>query len=187
MLSPPQILLLLSLHLLLLLLLLSPSSPSPPPVLIIGAAGAIGRALTESLLDAGVPVVAALRRTPLPDAVSGHSLLTQVFGVDCLSASSIESVFASNPTVQTVWNLAAPLSVETAADPLLAHDVVVGGMDRVLQAMRRHGVPNICFSDSIGSYGKEAPREGATAKWLLENPGQDPGSDYGEERRGEGG
>lgn len=37
----------------------------------------------------------------------------------------------------------------------------------------------ICFSDSIGSYGLKAPREGATADWLVENPTQDPGSDYG--------
>ena len=47
----------------------------------------------------------------------------------------------------------------------------------------RYSVPRILFSDSIGSYGFDVPRAGATARWLIENPLQDPGSDYGVQKR----
>ena len=33
----------------------------------------------------------------------------------------------------TVWNLAAPLSVETALDPAVAEAVTIGGMEKVSQ------------------------------------------------------
>ena len=50
--------------------------------------------------------------------------------------------------------------------------------------MSEVGARRICFTDSIGSFGAEAPREGTTARWLTENPEQDPGSDYGLQKRG---
>jgi len=84
--------------------------------------------------------------------------------------------------VGVVWNLAAPLSVETANDPSVAEDVTVKGFERLIKAMDKANMPaetKICFSDSIGSYGRSAPRNEATADWLVENPTQDPGSDYG--------
>ena len=37
--------------------------------------------------------------------------------------------------VHTVWNLAAPLSVETAKNPLIARQVTINGMRNVLWAM----------------------------------------------------
>jgi threonine 3-dehydrogenase len=84
--------------------------------------------------------------------------------------------------IAVVWNLAAPLSVETANDPNVAKDVTVGGFERLINAMDKANMPEstrICFSDSIGSYGLSAPRKEATADWLVKNPEQDPGSDYG--------
>lgn len=68
-------------------------------------------------------------------------------------------------------------------DPELAEDVTVGGMKNVLSAMRSVGARRICFTDSIGSFGAAAPRDGATARWLDENPDQEPGSDYGRQKR----
>lgn len=135
----------------------------------------------------------------------------------------------------TVWNLAAPLSVETARNPDVARGVTVGGMKNVLEAMTEwnesvgwtslsgrstdggtgsgsgndstsdgngsnfvqlssntsnsnsNDIPfvftRLMFTDSIGSFGATAPRTGATARWLIENPDQDPGSDYGLQKR----
>jgi len=54
----------------------------------------------------------------------------------------------------------------------------------VLDAMFAVGARRICFTDSIGSFGMMAPRRGATARWLTENPEQDPGSDSGRQKRG---
>lgn len=158
------------------------SSSEVKKILIIGAAGAIGKCLTERLLKNGIEVVAALRKTPLPEELSELPGLYQEFGVDCTDEESIRRCFEKHGGIDCCWNLAAPLSVETAGNPDLAYDVVVNGMDRLLKVMRDYAVPRICFSDSIGSYGGEAPRE-SSAAWLVANPTQDPGSAYGEQKR----
>ncbi len=152
-------------------------------VLVIGAAGAIGKCLVEKMLSEGLEVVAGLRKTPLPVDLTSRTGLIQEFGVDCTDAASIRKCFENHSPIDTVWNLAAPLSVETAGNPDHAFNVVVNGMDRLLQAMREFNVPRICFSDSIGSYGGSSPRELAPASWLVANPEQDPGSDYGVQKR----
>ena len=157
--------------------------PSVRRVLVIGAAGAIGKCLVEKLLSENIEVVAALRKTPLPEAITRKKGLIQEFGVDCTDSTSIRRCFEKHSPIDTVWNLAAPLSVETASNPDHAFNVVVNGMEHILQAMRAFNVPRICFSDSIGSFGGDAPRELASASWLVSNPTQDPGSDYGVQKR----
>ena len=148
--------------------------------LVFGGAGAIGRRLIAALLARDGPgsVVAALRTTPLPPALA--SQCTCVFNVDVCKEGAVAALFREHgPSIACVWNLAAPLSVETAADPQLARATTVGGMSNILHAMHASGVRKICFSDSIGSFGASAPREDAPASWLVAHPAQDPGSDYG--------
>ena len=53
----------------------------------------------------------------------------------------------------------------------------------MLRVMNEFNVRNIFFSDSIGSFGMDSPREGSSASWLLTNPLQDPGSDYGKQKK----
>lgn len=161
----------------------SASDTAPKCVLVIGAAGAIGKCLVEYMLRQGLQVVAGLRKTPLDDSLTTQENLKCVFGVDCTDAASIRRCFELHPMIDCVWNLAAPLSVETARNPEHAFNVVVNGMTNLLTAMREFNVPRICFSDSIGSYGYEAPRKNATAAWLVQNPTQDPGSEYGVQKR----
>ncbi len=162
--------------------------PGERTVLVIGATGAIGRSLVAQLCASGVTVVAAVRRTPLPESLvreyggDGGRLKLQS-GVDVRDADSIARAFAPHARVDAVWMLAAPLSVESAKDPAAARDVVVGGLERLLRVMSARGVPRICFSDSIGSFGRDAPREGCSASWLTAHPEQDPGSAYGRQKR----
>jgi nucleoside-diphosphate-sugar epimerase len=110
---------------------------------------------------------------------------TCVGGVDVTNSDTLNKLFKEHADENTtVWNLAAPLSVETALDPKVAEAVTIGGMGKVLDAMKTVGARRICFTDSIGSFGATSPRVGATARWLIENPTQDPGSDYGLQKRG---
>ena len=158
--------------------------PAPGAVLVIGGAGAIGKRLIAALLARGGAgsVVAALRSTPLPAALAARAVCE--FGVDVRDEASLARLLAKHaPCIGWVWNLAAPLSVETAADPAVARDVTVGGLERLLRAMRGAGLSRVCFSDSIGSFGAAAPRERAPAAWLAAHPAQDPGSDYGAQKR----
>ena len=155
--------------------------------LIIGAAGAIGKRLCSALSKQGTRVVASDRMEQIPGSLirSLNSDSVAVGNVDVRDNEALQNLFREYADENTtVWNLAAPLSVETAMDPKIAEAVTVGGMGNVLDAMKEVGARRICFTDSIGSYGASAPRSGATARWLTENPTQDPGSDYGLQKRG---
>lgn len=160
--------------------------PERPSTLIIGAAGAVGKRLWAALTARGTRVIAVDRmHVPgnLARIMEKNSGIC-IGGIDVCDATSIKTLFREHcDESTTVWNLAAPLSVETALNPALAEAVTVGGMQNVLRAMAEVGARRICFTDSIGSFGAEAPREDATARWLHANPRQDPGSDYGRQKR----
>jgi nucleoside-diphosphate-sugar epimerase len=153
-------------------------------IVIIGASGVIGQRLVEALANRGWIVVAALHRSPLPASLSQHPNIVQEFGFNIRDADAVNKLISKH-ALETfcVWNLAAPLSVETQNDPNAAEDVTVNGMRRVLKAMKTYGVRRVCFSDSIGSYGATSPREDVSAGWLLDYPLQDPGSEYGRQKR----
>jgi len=162
-------------------------------ILIFGASGAIGKQLVREVTSkhGAQSVIAVLRKTPLPQTLThgdnGEELVTCEFGVDLRDQESVEHVVAKHAsTITAVWNLAAPLSVETEADPQVAEDVTVGGFTRVITAMDKAdllGSTRLLFSDSIGSFGGAAPRTHAQASWLVHNPAQDPGSEYGRQKR----
>ena len=155
--------------------------------LIIGAAGAIGKRLCEALTAKGHRVIASDRMVQLPGSIkrSMGDLGTCVGSIDVRDMDALRKLFQEHADSNTtVWNLAAPLSVDTALDPAVAEAVTVGGMKNVLTAMSEVGARKICFTDSIGSFGASSPRVGATAAWLTENPDQDPGSAYGLQKRG---
>eukprot|EP00009_Paramoeba_aestuarina_P010135 CAMPEP_0201526842 /NCGR_PEP_ID=MMETSP0161_2-20130828/33139_1 /ASSEMBLY_ACC=CAM_ASM_000251 /TAXON_ID=180227 /ORGANISM="Neoparamoeba aestuarina, Strain SoJaBio B1-5/56/2" /LENGTH=411 /DNA_ID=CAMNT_0047927399 /DNA_START=24 /DNA_END=1256 /DNA_ORIENTATION=+ len=152
-------------------------------VLIIGAAGAVGKKLVRALASRGEAVVASDRMSKLPRNIQQIAAATEP-NVDVRDVENLRRLFEKYPDVKTVWNLAAPLSVETAINPKIAEEITIGGMNNVLTVMGETGTRKICFTDSIGSFGKSAPRENCSARWLRENPTQDPGSDYGIQKRG---
>lgn len=152
-------------------------------VLIIGAAGAVGKRLVGALAARGEAIVAADRLPQLPGRLARLAAAAEP-NVDVRDPAALRGLFRRHPEVHTVWNLAAPLSVETAMDPTVAEQVTIGGMRNVLEAMGEAGVRKILFTDSIGSFGAQAPRQQCTARWLTQNPNQDPGSDYGRQKRG---
>jgi threonine 3-dehydrogenase len=164
------------------------SFPTKKNVLVIGASGAIGKKLVQYFLEHDIQVIAAIRKTPLPSQLTNKyeksNLLIQEFGVDVRNRVTLLNVFKKYEKIDAVWMLAAPLSIEAAQNPIFSHEVVVGGMKNILSVMNESGnSKRICFSDSIGSYGCDAPRLNCTAEWLTTHPKQDPGSEYGKQKR----
>jgi len=154
-----------------------------PKGLIIGAAGAVGKRLCAAMTRAGTRVIAADRMKYMPSTIQAVAD-TSIGSVDVRDKEALKQLFRDYADeTTTVWNLASPLSVETAMSPELAEAVVIGGMRNVLDAMKEVGCRRICFTDSIGSFGSTSPREDVSGHWLVENPTQDPGSDYGKQKR----
>jgi nucleoside-diphosphate-sugar epimerase len=154
-----------------------------PRVLIIGAAGAVGKRLCSALSRAGADVVAADRMQFIPSTVR-YVAKTCVGNVDVRDREAMRALFKEHVDENTtVWNLASPLSVETAMNPEVAEAITIGGMKNTIEAMKEVGCRRICFTDSIGSFGCTSPRDDIAGSWLVENPTQDPGSDYGRQKR----
>ena len=89
----------------------------------------------------------------MPSTVQ-HVASKCIGGIDVRDRLALQKLFAEHADQKTtIWNLAAPLSVETAMKPELAEEVTIGGMKNVLEAMAEVGCRRICFTDSIGSFG----------------------------------
>ena len=139
-----------------------------PRVLIIGAAGAVGKRLCNALSRAGAEVVAADRMQFIPSTVR-YVASTSVGGIDVRDAGALRKLFKEQADENTtVWNLASPLSVETAINPDIAEAITIGGMTNVLEAMKEVGCRRICFTDSIGSFGGTSPRHDVSPSWLVD-------------------
>jgi nucleoside-diphosphate-sugar epimerase len=95
-------------------------APPNSTTLIIGAAGAIGKRLCAALSQQGTRVIASDRMEHLPGSLKrdlGPTSLS-VGNVDVRDKESLRQLFHDHADEHTtVWNLAAPLSVETAMDP----------------------------------------------------------------------
>ena len=87
---------------------------------MIGATGAIGQALVPSLVkEYGLKnVLIPLHRSSLPDELM--KMVTVEYGFDIRDEESIRRVFQIHSgCIDSVWNLAAPLSVDTAKGMLV--------------------------------------------------------------------
>ena len=86
----------------------------------------MGKRLCAALVARGHRVIASDRMESLPGTLkrSLGELGTCVGSVDVCDAQALRALFREHADERTtVWNLAAPLSVETAMDPALAEAV----------------------------------------------------------------
>mmetsp|Transcript_30789 Transcript_30789/g.71936 ORF Transcript_30789/g.71936 Transcript_30789/m.71936 type:complete len:333 (+) Transcript_30789:107-1105(+) len=142
--------------------------------LVLGAAGPVGKRVISALVSRGNNVVAAIRSTPLPDHLQ-TTVAEQYLNVDVLDIDRLHKIFKRHPEIKTVWCMSlAPFSHAEAQ---------VNGMRNVLQTMKEANVGKMIFMDSVASFGATAPRRDCSARWLSENPGQDPGHEVGVVKR----
>lgn len=125
-------------------------------ILITGATGQIGTALTRALRAkyGGANVIAAgHRRSPVLDMVEQGPFCR----IDVTQREELESVVAET-AVDTVFHLAALLSADAENKPQRAWDVNMGGLLNVLEIARSHGCA-VFFPSSIGAFGPLTPPE----------------------------
>mmetsp|Transcript_31079 Transcript_31079/g.71053 ORF Transcript_31079/g.71053 Transcript_31079/m.71053 type:complete len:333 (+) Transcript_31079:39-1037(+) len=142
--------------------------------LVIGAAGPVGKRVIGALVSRGHHVVAAIRSTPLPDHLQ-TTVAGQYLDVDVLDKQRMRQIFAKHPAIRTVWCMSLA--------PMAHREAQVEGLANVLNLMKEEGVRKLILLDSVASFGSTAPRQGCSARWLHENPLQDPGSEVGIARR----
>ncbi len=124
-------------------------------VLVIGATGQIGSELTMVLRQhvGNNHVVAGYIKGAEPKGVLKESGPAEL--CDVTSAEMIEGI-VTKYGIDTIYNLAALLSVVAESKPLLAWHIGIDGLMNVLEVARKHGCA-VFTPSSIGSFGPETP------------------------------
>ena len=124
-------------------------------ILVIGATGQIGSELTLELRKryGNTHVVAGYIQGAEPKGELKESGPTEI--VDVTDQEVIEAV-VKKYQIDTIYNLAALLSVVAESKPKLAWKIGVDGLWNVLEVARMHGCA-VFTPSSIGSFGTDTP------------------------------
>jgi UDP-glucuronate 4-epimerase len=158
----------------------------PRTVLVTGGAGFIGSWLSEALLDRGDRVTVIdnfdhfydpQRKRANISSFSGHPNFTLVEG-DIRDPKALDAALEIAPH-DAVVHLAARAGVRPSiADPALYDSVNVVGTTTLLEALRRHRVPQLVFGSSSSVYGSTTP-----VPFSEDRPADRPSSPYGYTKR----
>ncbi len=133
-------------------------------ILIIGAAGMVGRKLTDALVKSGRLGGKAIGKLTLADVVLPQA--TQFSGEvktregDLSLVADAQSMVSRRPDV--IFNLAAIVSGEAEADFEKGYRINLDGMRNLLEAIRLEGLkqpykPKLVFTSSIAVFGAPFP------------------------------
>ena len=126
-------------------------------VLVTGAAGFIGSAVTRALLGRGVRVVAMLE--PGADHRNLEDLDVERVEADLRDR---DGVHRATKECRAVFHVAA-LYRFWARDPRQFYDVNVGGARNIIEASGRAGVERVVYTSTVGTLGLDAAHRGGTA------------------------
>ena len=133
-------------------------------VLVIGAAGMVGRKLVAALLDAGQVGGRGISALTLADVAEPPAIAAQVpvtlVATDLSAAGAAEALIADRPDV--IFHLAAIVSGEAEADFEKGYRINLDGTRLLFEAIRLAGQtapyrPRLVFTSSIAVFGEPLP------------------------------
>ena len=133
-------------------------------VLIIGAAGMVGRKLSAALLKSGRIGKAEITRFTLADVIQPEKIPfagpVETVATDLSAPGAAEKLIAARPDV--IFHLAAIVSGEAEADFEKGYRINLDGTRLLLEAIRHEGMkapykPRLVFTSSIAVFGAPFP------------------------------
>src|SRR5665213_2344011 len=129
-------------------------------ILIIGAAGMVGRKLTAALVKAGAVAGKPIEKLTLADVVKPEAVAfsgtVETIATDLSAPGAAPSLIAGRPDL--IFHLAAIVSGEAEADFDKGYRINLDGTRFLLEAIRQEGlkspyVPRLVFTSSIAVFG----------------------------------
>lgn len=133
-------------------------------ILVTGATGQIGSELVPELRRryGGENVIVGIHRRP-PQGDLGSGPLEKV---DVTNKDMVAGV-VKDYDIDTIYHMAAILSVAGEENPWLAWDVNVNGTYNVLEVSRENSINRVFIPSSIAAFGTETPRENTPQDTVL--------------------
>lgn len=135
-------------------------------ILIIGAAGMIGRKLTDRLVANRTLGDQPLTHLTLVDVVApaaprGFAGTVDVLTADLSEGSTADGLVAARPNI--IYHLAAIVSGEAESDFAKGYRINLDGTRHLFEAIRREGMreaykPRVIFTSSVAVFGAPLPR-----------------------------
>lgn len=133
-------------------------------ILIIGAAGMVGRKLTAGLATAGQVGGKEIDKLTLADVIKPEPVLyagaVETIVTDLSAPGAAQALIASRPDL--IFHLAAIVSGEAEADFEKGYRINLDGMRFLLEAIRLEGInrpyiPKLVFTSSVAVFGAPFP------------------------------
>ena len=133
-------------------------------ILIIGAAGMVGRKLTAGLVKAGQVGGKEIAKLTLADVIKPepvpHTGAVETIATDLSAPGAAQALIASRPDL--IFHLAAIVSGEAEADFEKGYRINLDGTRLLLEAIRLEGLsrpyfPKLVFTSSIAVFGAPFP------------------------------
>ena len=125
-------------------------------ILVTGAVGQIGSELTLALREryGNDNVIACGRKTKPKDKLRDSGPFEFI---DIIKKETIEK-FVNKYDIDTIYNMAAILSVTGEEKPFLCWNVNINGLYNILEIAREHEMTRVFVPSSIAVFGPETPR-----------------------------
>jgi UDP-glucose 4-epimerase len=125
-------------------------------VVITGATGNVGSALVRALQRAREPaeIIGVVRRPPPPPPDG-----TRWYSADVAHDDLIPAFDGADVVIHLAW------AIQPSHDEALMRRVNVTGTERVLDAVRRAGVPALVHGSSVGAYSPAPKHQRTTEDW----------------------
>jgi D-erythronate 2-dehydrogenase len=133
-------------------------------ILIIGAAGMVGRKLTAALLNSGAVGGREIEKLTLADVIAPEAVAfsgtVETHAIDLSAPASAATLIAGRPDL--IFHLAAIVSGEAEADFEKGYRINLDGSRYLLEAIRLEGakspyLPRLVFTSSIAVFGAPFP------------------------------
>ncbi|MCW4035634.1 MAG: NAD-dependent epimerase/dehydratase family protein [Candidatus Bathyarchaeota archaeon] len=134
-------------------------------ILITGGTGQIGSELVPALRErhGGENVVLGVHRRPPSDDLKDSGPYERV---DVTDRKSIENAVEIHD-IDTIYHMAAILSVAGESNPWLAWDVNMNGTYNILESAREREMVRVFVPSSIAAFGPETPRDNTPQETVL--------------------
>lgn len=134
-------------------------------ILVTGATGQIGSELVPELrrINGGENVIVGVHQRPPSDDLKESGPHEKI---DVTDKESIEKL-VDEYEIDTIYHMAAILSVAGEENPWLAWDVNMNGTYNILEVARERGVVRLFVPSSIAVFGPETPRDNTPQETVL--------------------